>query len=236
MEYKHLTKDGGFYDQINWEAEIEVVPDDPKAQAENHMVELSQLPSKIMTYVSAQPEATPLRPNDFYHLGCPETVNQAMSDLTESGRLSQVCEGIFVQLVETRFGTHFPNFEKVIPHLADIWDETIVPCGGASANVLGMTTQVPVRPVYLTSGPNRVLKIGGQTIELRNAPKWQLTGPNHPAGNAIRALAWLGREEAENAIEMIGQSGSIEELREIIGSCETMPEWITEAVHSEKRT
>ena len=101
------------------------------------------------------------------HLSAPgdvKAITEAMSDLAESGRLSQVCEGIFVQLVETRFGTHSPNFEKVIPHLADIWDETIVPCGGASANALGMTTQVPVRPVYLTSGPNRVLKIGGQTL------------------------------------------------------------------------
>ena len=194
--------------------------------------DLAELPCEIMAYVSAQPEGTPLRPNAFYHLGDLEAINEAMSDLAKTGKLSQIWEGIFVQPVETRFGTRSPGFEKVIPHLAEIWDETIVPCGGASANALGMTTQVPVRPVYLTSGPNRVLKIGGQTVELRNAPEWQLIAPNHPAGKAIRALAWLGREEVEDGLEMIGQSGSIEELRDMVASCETMPKWIAGAVNS----
>ena len=65
------------------------------------------------------------------------------------------------------------------------------PCGGAAANALGLTTQVPVRPVYLTSGPNRRLRLCAQTVHLRHAPRWQLVAPHRPAGNIVRALAWL---------------------------------------------
>ncbi len=192
----------------------------------------AELPSKIMAYASTQPEGTPLWPNALDHLGSKEDVSEAMTALAEQGMLKRVWEDVFLIPVETRFGTRSPYFEEVIPHLAKLWGETIVPCGGAAANVLGMTTQVPVRPVYLTSGDNRVLNFGGQTVELRNAPEWELVAPHRPAGNAVRALAWLGPEEAEEGIEMLGRVIPLEELRELVASCKTMPEWITGAVNT----
>ena len=52
-----------------------------------------------------------------------------------------------------------------------------MPNGAAAANALGLTTQVPMRAVYLTSGPSRRLKLGAQMIEIRHAPIWQLIFP-----------------------------------------------------------
>ena len=199
------------------------------APVEGDQVELS---SEIIEQVSTCPEGTPLCPDVLEHLGSLEAVTEAMSELAARGKLNRVYEGIYVQPVETRFGTRSPDFEKVIPNLAELWGETIVPCGGASANVLGMTTQVPVRPVYLTSGTDRTLNFGKLSVELQHAPEWQLIAPNHQAGNAVRALAWLGPEEIEDGIKTIEQVISIEELQEMAASCNAMPEWITEAVNS----
>ena len=81
-----------------------------------------------------------------------------------------------------------------------MWGETIVPCGGAAAHILGLTTQVPVRSVYLTSGPDRRLRFGSLEVELRHAPRWQLTAPRRRAGDVIRALAWLGRAEIQEGL------------------------------------
>ena len=64
--------------------------------------------------------------------------------------------------------------DKVLTSLAALWGETIVPCGGMAANALGLTEQVPVRQVHLTSGPNRKLKLGGPMVELHHAPRWHL--------------------------------------------------------------
>ena len=47
------------------------------------------------------------------------------------------------------------------------------PTGAAAANALGLTTQVPVRSVYLTSGRSRTMILGKQVIELQHAPRWQ---------------------------------------------------------------
>jgi hypothetical protein len=192
----------------------------------------AELSSEIMEQVSTWPEGTPLRADALEYLGSIEAVSEAMSDLAVRGKLNRVCEGIYVQPIETRFGTHSPDFDKVIPNLAELWGETIVPCGGASANILGMTTQVPVRPVYLTSGTDRTLNFGKLSVELQHAHEWQLIGPNHKAGDAVRALAWLGPEEIEDSIGIIEQVLPIEDLQKVTESCNAVPEWITSAVNA----
>ena len=108
--------------------------------------------------------------------------------------------------------------------------ETIVPCGGMTANALGLTTQVPVRSVYLTSGVNRELRFGGKTVELRNAPRWQLAAPHRPAGEAVRALAWLGPEAVEDNLRALECRLSAEDMRELAASRAVMPAWMAQPV------
>ncbi len=73
--------------------------------------------------------------------------------------------------VETRFGRCAPHVDRALAALSKMWGDTIVPCGGAAANCLGLTTQNPVRAVYLTSGTSRRLRFGAHIVELRHAPR-----------------------------------------------------------------
>ena len=127
-------------------------------------------PEQIMTYATTQPEGAPLHPKVLLHLGSRAAIDQALSRLSKKGRLIRVCHGTYVCPVETCFGPRPPAVEKVIASLSALWGETIVTCGGTAANALGLTTQVPVKSVYLTSGPNRELTLGELTVELRHAP------------------------------------------------------------------
>ena len=158
---------------------------------------MPSLPSQIVSYAVESPEGTLLCPSALLHLGSRAAVDQALSRLARKGELMRVCQGVYVRLIQTGFGPRPPAVEKVIASLSALWGETIVPCGGAAANALGLTTQVPVRSVYLTSGPSRQLNLGELAVELRHAPRWQLVAPHRPAGDAVRALAWLGPEEVE---------------------------------------
>ena len=191
---------------------------------------MPSLPRLIMEYAAESPEGSLLCPNVLLHLGNRDAVDQALSRLARSGRLSRVCQGIYVRPVETRFGPRPPSVDKVIESLATLWGETIVPCGGAAANTLGLTAQVPVRSVYLTSGPNRKLKLGEGTVHLRHAPRWQLVAPHRAAGDAVRALAWLGPQEVEESLSVIGRKLSAEDLDELAASRAMVPAWIAEPV------
>ena len=191
---------------------------------------MRSLPSLIMSHAAESPEGTLLCPSALLHLGSRAAVDQALSRLTRKGELMRVHQGIYAQPVRTRFGPRPPAVEKVISSLSTLWGETILPCGGAAANALGLTAQVPVRSVYLTSGPSCRLMLGKLTVELRHAPRWQLTAPYRPAGEAVRALSWLGPDEVEGSLVMIGRKLSAEDFQELAASRAVMPAWIAEPV------
>ena len=132
--------------------------------------------------------------------------------------------------IETRFGMRSPAIEKVIPSLSELWGEVIVPSGGAAANVLGLTNQVPVRMVYLTSGPGRKLWIYGQPIVLRHAPRWQLVAPNRLAGTIVRALEWLGPLEVNDGLNQLAPRISAEDLADLASVRAVLPAWLAEPI------
>ena len=188
----------------------------------------ASVPEQIMSRAEALPEGGLLFPNALLHLGSRVAVDQALSRLARSGSLLRICQGVYAPPVETRFGQRPPSVEKVIASLSELWGETIVSSGGASANALGLTTQMQVRPVYLTSGAGRTLHFGGQNVYLRHAPRWQLAAPNRLAGAAIRALAWLGPQEVEENLEAIKRMIPTPDLDELANVPPRMPSWIAE--------
>ena len=191
---------------------------------------MASLPKRIMEHAEALPEAAPICPGTLLHLGNRAAVDQALSRLARRGRLLRVCRGVYMRPIETRFGFHAPSVEKAIAALSALWGETIVGCGGAAANVLGLTRQVPVRSIYLTSGPTRTLRFFAQIIQLRHAPRWQLVAPGRPAGLAVRALSWLGRHEIEEGLEAIRSRLSRDDLAELAAARAIMPSWLGEPV------
>ena len=153
----------------------------------------------IMKVAMTLPEGVPLAAKGLLHLGSRAAVDQTLSRLAARGELIRAGHGIYMRPVQTRFGPRSPSTEQAIEALAVQRDEMIVPSGAAAANALGLTTQVPVKSVYLTSGRSRVLNLGRQDVELRHAPRWQLALGNKTSGQVVRALAWLGPEEAPKA-------------------------------------
>ena len=184
----------------------------------------------ILNRATESPEGALLCPGALLHLGSRAAVDQALSRLARKRELLRVCQGVYVRPIQTRFGSRPPAVDKVIASLSELWGETIVPCGGAAASALGLTTQVPVRSVYLTSGPNRKLTLGELMVEFRHAARWQLAAPHQPAGEAVRALSWLGSEEVEAGLKVIGGKLSPGDFQDLADMRAVMPAWMAELV------
>jgi len=132
--------------------------------------------------------------------------------------------------ISGRYGSRSPTTHKVVEGVAAQQGVKIVPHGAAAANALGLTTQVPVRAVYLTSGRSRQLKLGAQTVELRHAPAWQLVLPGRVAGEVVRALAWAGPGNAAGAIRTLRATLSASELEEVAATRPQLPTWMAQEV------
>ncbi len=101
----------------------------------------------------------------------------------------------------TRFGTHGPPVHRLIEELSAQRGEAIMPSGAGSANALGLTTQVPARLIYWTSGRSRKLTLGKLVIHLAHVPLWQLAFANELAGEIVRAMAWAGPERVRAVLK-----------------------------------
>ena len=187
---------------------------------------MEKLSEAILHYARNQPEGVPVSAKGLLHLGSRAAVDQALSRLARRGELMRAGRGLYLLPVKSRFGSRAPSVRKTIEALAAQRGEQIAASGAMAANALGLTTQVPVRPVFLTSGRNRKLKLGKQEVELRHAPSWQLVLSGRKAGDAVRALAWLGPERAGEALDAIGGSLSPEERGELADVSAQMPGWL----------
>lgn len=191
---------------------------------------MKTLSTRILAEVAALPEATPIYAKALLHLGNRAAVDQALSRLVRRGQLLRAGRGLYVRPVETRFGSRAPGVEVVLQALQANTGETITPSGATAANRLGLTTQVPVRTVYLTSGPSRRLRFGAQTVELRHAPRWQLALPGRPAGEVIRALSWTGRERGAELTSQLSRTMSAQTTQELSSARGRMPTWMAEQI------
>ena len=68
------------------------------------------------------------------------------------------------------------------------------PAGAYAANMLGLTTQVPAKMVFLTDGPAKTVKIGSMTIQLRRITTKQMECSWRLIGLIIQAFRELGQE------------------------------------------
>lgn len=189
---------------------------------------MSSITHTLRTLARTLPEGAPLTASQLLHLGNRAAIDQALARLTKRGELLRVGRGIYVAPVISRFGIRPPSPEKLIEAWAQQQQETVVPNEAAAANAMGISTQVPVRQVYLTSGKSRFLRLGRQSLELRHAPSWKLRNANRPAGQALRALVHAGPSQAPAVAQQLASRLNLVE-REALAKTSTlhMPTWVS---------
>ena len=191
---------------------------------------MSQLAQAILSQAQSLPEGGLLSPKEFLHLGSRAAIDQTLSRLAREGKLFRVGRGAYALPVQGRFGVRSPSTEAVIEAIESTSGEIVVASGAAEANALGLTTQVPTREVYLTSGPSRRLNLGNREIELKHGNRWQMLLGKRPAGKAIRALIWLGPEQGSMVMEVLRSKLPSQEWDAIRQARAGLPSWMAKAI------
>lgn len=191
---------------------------------------MSQITETILSVARSLPEGGLLSPKEFLHLGSRAAVDQALARLAREGQLLRVGRGAYALPVQGRFGSRSPSTESVVQAIESVSGEMIVPNGAAEANALGLTTQVPIREMFITSGRSRTLQLGSRKVELKHGNRLQLLFGKRPAGMAIRAVTWLGPHEGAAALEDLRSKLQGTEWDAISAARSAMPSWLARAV------
>ena len=180
----------------------------------------------ILEFLKSRKRGEPVCAKQLLHLGNRAAVDQALARLVRRKKLVRVSRGFYAVPVESRFGLLPPNAGEAMEAIARQKGEQIAPAGAAVANAFGLTTQVPLRRTYVTSGRTRTLKVSGETIELRHAPP---LAENARHERLLRAIEWLGPDGVEQARAML-LTLTPAERRTLARRAAGMPTWMAAAV------
>lgn len=190
---------------------------------ESYIEESKTLKSRI----KALPVDSVLFRSDYpeYHS---EFVGSTLAELTESGVLFKMAQGIYVKPRKSRFGLVFPSIEKIVQAIAMRDNAEVLPSGTTALNALGLSTQVPMNYSYLTSGSERTIKLANRQVVLkRGVPKnfCYKTRLIALLTQALRALKQenVGDSELQIIRELIAKETDKESLAKDV---DAMPGWM----------
>ena len=190
---------------------------------------MTVLSEQILEAAAKCPEGSLLAAKQFLALGKRDAVDQALRRLAVRGKLVKITRGRYALPVRSRFGARPPSPEVVIAQLNQEGAQQLVSSGAAAANALGLTTQMPVEQTFLArSRSQKRYVFGKQQVTIRPAAAWNFLLADRPAGQAIRALIWLGPDLASAALATLRSTLPPEEWRALLSVRAELPLWLAE--------
>lgn len=191
-------------------------------------MERPQVENRIAEALKTYPKGSVLFVNDFLDYGNPESVKKALFRLKEKEILVRMAHGIYLYpKMDKELGILFPSTEEIAKAIARRDRARIIPTGVQALNKLGLSTQVPMKVVYLTDGAARTLKVGKRTITFKKTSPKNLLVKGEISGLVIQTLKTIGQNKVnEKAIEKIQAVLKNEKKENIINDAKLSPAWI----------
>jgi hypothetical protein len=168
---------------------------------------------------------------DFLDIASRGTIDMALGSLARSGTIRRIRRGLYdMPRVNNRLGGKLsPDIDEAAQAIARRQRWKIVPEGAWAANLLGLSTQVPAKIIYLTDGPNNEVLIGRRSIHFKHARPKAMAGLEGKFALVVQALRHLGKEEiGPREIEKLRTALSPAEKRRLVKDTRFGLDWIYE--------
>src|SRR5260221_10549786 len=149
----------------------------------------------ILKRIRAKHRGWVFTPRQFARLGPRAAVDQPLSRLQRTGQIRRLARGVYdFPKVPPKIGVLSPSPEAVAKAMAERTGSRISVSGAKAANLLGLSTQVPMQNLFWTEGPSRTIRIGNQTVSLKHVAPSKMIGAGTEAGIVVQAVRSLGKE------------------------------------------
>jgi hypothetical protein len=135
-------------------------------------------------------------PSDFFDISEAVKVNMCLNRLTESGELNRIMRGVFAkprysELLNTNVP---PKSDDIARAIARNYGWTVVPCGDAALNMLGLSTQIPAVWLYVSDGPYKTYEADGVKLKFKHTDsKNEIITVSYQTALIIQAIKALGK-------------------------------------------
>jgi len=187
---------------------------------------------KIVARLRRKPAGYAFSPKDFLDLGSRGSIDMALSALVQAGVVRRITRGIydcprFSDILNKRVP---PDIDQVAQALARKHGWRIQATGAMAANLLGLSTQVPAKVVYIIDGPGKSIKVGNTTVQFKKAAPKDLNVESPRSALVIQALKFLGRKSTnKRVVSQIADKLSATDRKKLLRDARFGTDWIFEA-------
>src|ERR1700693_3324580 len=186
---------------------------------------------QIVARIERLGEGKAFSAKDFLDIASRGTIDMALTSLTRRGIIRRVRRGLYdmPKVNPTLGGKLSPDIDEAARAIARRQKWKIVPEGAWAANLLGLSTQVPARIIYLTDGPNNEVPIGRRSIHFKHARPKAMAGLEGKFALVVQALRYLGKEGVSTRkLEKLRSALSPAEKRRLVKDARFGVDWIYE--------
>lgn len=171
--------------------------------------------------------------HDFLDLGKDTSVAWSLMQLKRRGTIRQLLRGLYdyPRYSQLLGETVAPDLHGAAQALARKFAWTIQPSGGTALNALGLSTQVPMRLVFLSDGPSRTYRFGKRDLRFVHVAtrKSQFSSPQ--SGLVIQALTELGPNSiTQGTISQVARAITPATRKALAKDLVHTPEWCRNAI------
>jgi len=194
---------------------------------------MQAIENKIISRIYGRGKGCVVSPVDFFDLGTAESVRKALSRLEQSGKLRRVLRGVydfpkFSNLLNKQLS---PDVDAVALALARKFNWKISPTGDTALNLLGLSTQVPGRFVYLSNAPSRSYELGNQVLEFKKTTLKEIGFKHHESELLVQALKSLGKDRIDDhLIAKLSKKYKPVTCRKILKDTQMARVWVYETI------
>lgn len=161
-----------------------------------------------------------------------EYVGKVLSDLVKQGAIHRLSRGVYLKATMTKFGLVYPTTEEIAKAIAERDNAEVLPTGSAALNILGLSTQVPMNPVFLTSGSARKIRCGNKTITFKHGVPKNFAVKGQMMRLLVQAMKAIGeqnitKEELDGISEILRKYPEEETIKHDLT---VMPQWIKNTI------
>lgn len=161
-------------------------------------------------------------------------VTTALSRLVQKNVIRRLAHGLYdYPEIHPELGLLMPSVQKVIEAITKSDAIKVQPTGAYAANLLGLSTQIPMRIELYTSGPKRSIQFGKQQIILKPTTPKNMVGAGTKAGLILHALRQIGKDNVDDdMIKTIRSQVEEKDVKYIKKQITFAPAWIAKIMRT----
>lgn len=160
-------------------------------------------------------------------------IDASLKALSDGGTIRKICRGIYdyPSYSELLHQPAAPDLYGVAQAFASKFRWSIYPSGDTALNFFGLSTQIPAKLVFISSGPSRTLETSFGTIYFKHSALRETSFRRMESGLIVQALRAIGQANLTPDISArIKSKFSDDLLQNIRRDIVTSANWIQQAI------